>query len=223
MSDTSIGNLRRTELAKYDEAYFAAEYWKEDIPGKSGNHGLSYDDPGHLRRFDFLASSFLEIIGRLDMLDMGCGPGHLIARWAAAGLGARGVDPSAAAVAIFAATYPQLGLDVIDRRGLHENLADLEPADIVFCLDVLEHMLVFDLDAAISNISRLAGRLAVLSINMDNPYLYHPTILSRPTWITAIEAKGVLRLDTDLTERLNDTVKTQYVEYDFLVFRRLGA
>jgi len=87
-------------------------------------------------------------------LDVGCGGGLLAEEIAAMGFAVTGVAPSRRSLEIARAHAVQSGLKIDYRLGHAHQLAfDDESFDIVFCCDVLEHIL--DWDAAIREISRV--------------------------------------------------------------------
>lgn len=210
---------RQKEVAKYSPQYFADDYWKEDHPGQVGNRSLSYDDPLHVQRFDFLFEKLVRPLSPGRILDAGTGPGLLLERMLNAGIDAIGIDVSSAAL-----------LELCQRlthahgRVLQTPLSGLPFVDGYFdstiCLDVLEHLIVVDALLAVREICRVTSYEIVCSINLDNPYKFHPTILSRDSWIALFEAIGSFTLNAGKTENLNSQVKERYAEYDFFVFER---
>src|SRR5262249_19617606 len=67
---------------------------------------------------------------------------------------------------------------------------------------------------------RVCSALILCSINVDNPYRFHPTILSRESWIAIFESIGLARFDRSQTDSVNSRIRTLYSEYEFFVFRR---
>jgi len=96
-----IENQRRLERRKYNENYFRNHYWAEDLPGKQGNRGLSYDDPCHDQRFKFLSTCVLNEFEFETILDAGCGTGQFILNLAARKKNATGIDVSQTAQHMF--------------------------------------------------------------------------------------------------------------------------
>ena len=221
MNPDIISALRQKELRKYDKAYFFTEYWKEDIPGKRGNGGRSYDDPEHAARFAMLASALEGAIAYDSLLDVGCGPGFLLQALTSKGRRLAGIDASPDAI--------DLARQAISGGALREKTelsvalcSDLPFADksfdAVVCLDVLEHLLVFDVHAAISEMVRVCGKHLVLSINSDNPYFYHPTILSPDTWRAILSSHASLTVNEELEAAFAAGVVTRRDEYSFYCY-----
>lgn len=218
----AVAALRAKELEKYDEAYFRTEYWKEDIPGKRGNGGRTYDDPEHAARFDLIASTMARSARFDSLLDVGCGPGLLLRALAPGGARLAGIDASPTAIEL-ARRVPLGGSRLADRAELtlascwSLPFADAS-FDAVVCLDVLEHLLVFDIEAAIDEMVRVCRQHLILSINSDNPYFYHPTILSPDTWRTIFASRGRLSVDVELERAFAAEVAAKRDEYVFYCY-----
>lgn len=220
--NTMRDELRAAELAKYNEEYFDTEWWKEDIPGKSGNRGLSYNDPDHNRRFVFLADALTRCFEFESFLDAGCGPGNLLDVLASKGKKVVGCDPAPAALTSFCErTRGLIDPDAFICSTISNLPFEDRQFDLVWCSDVMEHLLYFDIELAARQLSRVSAKYLALTINLDNPYHYHPTILSRPTWTKLFLETGMLRHSTLIEERLQRDIEAQYVEYDAFVFERI--
>lgn len=208
--------LRRRERAKYDLRYFAEEYWKEDLPGLSGNRGLSYDDPDHHQRFGFMASLLVEFFMPKLFLDAGCGLGVLTDNMARTCDIAVGIDASLCAFTARFQACANIAVAGVEALPFVENSFDL-----VFCSDVLEHVPVFDIGSALAELGRVSCKWVVLTINLDNPYYYHPTILSRSSWQSLLDGNPQL-LQCELVEdALQRRLQAKYPEYDVFVYRHL--
>lgn len=213
--------FRQSELAKYDRAYFSNEYWKEDFIGVSGNRGLSYDDPDHAERFRIIARGLCGLVDFSAVLDAGCGLGDLlIALEAVSSARLVGIDASPDAISI--------GTDHLELNSKVElvksELIDIpfndSEFDLVVCLDVLEHIPVFDIGAVLQQIFRVSRASVILSINSDNPYKYHPTILSSETWRTILGSIDGWTRNPSFEDALADSVSSSRPEYDFYCFSK---
>lgn len=210
--------IRAEERSKYDDHYFRSEYWKEDLPGVSGNRGLSYDDIYHNARFSFLSNMLISRFEFETILDAGCGTGILVSELNREGKIAYGFDFSASA----AKCYRQRVKDRESRflMALISALPFEDSAfDLVFCSDVLEHLPFFDIEGAVREISRVSRRYVIATINLDNPYYYHPTILSRKNWESIFVSCNLTRLP-ELEAQVSHDICSRYEEYDFFVFEK---
>ncbi len=222
-SHPAVSNLRLSEGQKYDEAYFKKEYWKEDLPGLSGNRGLSYDDPGHKERFTFLFQTLIKPLQPKRLIDIGAGPGFLLEEALARSIDAHGVDLSPVAKNLFCARTDGLWKDRFTVCPLTEIPFSDKAFELCICLDVLEHLIVFDIFSAVQEICRISAADIICSINLDNPYNFHPTILSRDSWIAVFESTGLTQYQRHASDQLNVTVQARYSEYEFFVFHRVAG
>mgnify|MGYP006280638337 CR=1 FL=1 len=221
-SHPKIEAFRLAEARRYNEKYFKEDYWKEDLLGKRGNRGLSYDDPRHEKRFSFLANTFITTFPEMrSVLDAGCGPGLLLEALAAHNIKATGVDVSDVATASADRFLKSRGREVDVRTAPLTGLPFLNDTfDYTICLDVLEHMIFFDIPLAIDELSRVTKRCLICSINLDNPYQYHPSILSRDSWIVAFQVFGGLNPENDAIEKLVKLSAKPYPEYTWFVLQK---
>ncbi len=216
----AVEALRAQELAKYDREYFAIHYWREDLPGLTGNHGLSYDDPDHKQRFAFIYETLVAPEHPIHMLDVGCGTGLLLLEALRHGIDAWGIDSSSVAKNIFTESASREFSNRFENASATSLPFESESFDLSVCMDMLEHLPVFDFVTAIHELCRVSSGNIICSINVDNPYDYHPTILSRHSWIALFESVGSVVLDAHKTDDLNRQVKLRYPEYDIFFFRR---
>ena len=108
-------------------------------------------------RMQYFASVFsargLDPAGKV-IVDVGCGGGLMAEEIARLGAAVIGIDPSAASIATARAHAARSGLEIDYRVGSGEHLpAGDGCADVVYCVDVLEH--VADLDAVIGETARV--------------------------------------------------------------------
>ncbi len=214
--------LRKKELEKYDRNYFLTEYWKEDLAGCAGNRGLSYDDPTHSERFSLIADTLVETLPYNSFLDAGCGPGLLCDALAKRSKAVTGVDASLAAVdlATDLSKFKGRNFQVFEQNLIGLSFGDSE-FECVVCLDVLEHLPVFDIKSSITELIRVSRDLLILSINTDNPYHFHPTILSKDTWRAIFQSQQGLERDFEVEKIMKLSVADKRTEYEFYCYRRI--
>jgi len=208
---------RKEEREKYTESYFKNEYWKEDDPEVETDR-YSYNDPEHEKRFDFLKQVITDNFSFDSFLDVGCGTGDLLRRLRNDGYEGKGVEVSQAAL-----DNPLNALvkEGVVKEGGAENIPFSENSfDAVICLDVMEHLPEFDVDQAVYELIRVSDQYIILTINLDNPYEYHPTILTRNEWEEKFLATGKV-------EQLGETQKTiqkvsdkKRPEYEWFIFEK---
>jgi len=219
---TSIASLREGERRKYNQEYFAQHYWREDLPNLIGNRGLSYDDPSHQRRFAFLSKTLIEGRSAQRVIDVGCGPGHLVEMALADGVQSFGVDLSEAACKAFNDRTGGRWRDRFTVTPMNRMPFETAHFDLCLCLDVLEHVIVFDIFDSVRELCRVASDKIICTINLDNPYDFHPTILSRKTWVALFESYGAVYYDEAGTEEMSAMICREYPEYDAFVFKKVS-
>jgi 2-polyprenyl-3-methyl-5-hydroxy-6-metoxy-1,4-benzoquinol methylase len=207
--------IRQKEKDKYDKSYFENEYWREDIPGYESSTGYSYNDPDHSRRFTLMAD-ILEELAFNSILDVGCGKGILVKKLTKRGYDVKGTEVSEYVIRNY---LSELHSDrIINQASLRNLPFDNNSFDIVFCSDVLEHVPFFDVKQSISELVRVVNGIIVATINIDNPYKYHPTILSRDTWNYLFLQEGADILE-DVRHNIQTKMDEHRPEYDFFVFK----
>jgi len=215
LKDYTKKEIRQKEIKKYDETYFEYEYWREDIPGYGSSTGYSYNDPGHSRRFTLIADMLKELEFQ-SILDAGCGKGVLVKE-----LINRCYDVSGTEVSQYVIDNYLSGLhsDGVIKQAPLRNLPFANNLfDVVFCSDVLEHIPIFDVRSSISELVRVTNDIIVATININNPYNYHPTILSRDTWNYLFLQEGADRLDM-IQSNMQSNINEHRPEYDLFVYK----
>jgi 2-polyprenyl-6-hydroxyphenyl methylase/3-demethylubiquinone-9 3-methyltransferase len=141
---------RRTPPVRQHDERFLPEYAKYD--------GRSRRDPGYWYRptmglqrlervrFPWFRERLPDLAG-LEVLDLGCGGGILAEDLARAGARVTGVDPSRETLRLARAHARAEGLRIRYRHGFAERLTERAAYDLVFAVDVLEH--VDDLEATL--------------------------------------------------------------------------
>jgi 2-polyprenyl-6-hydroxyphenyl methylase / 3-demethylubiquinone-9 3-methyltransferase len=126
-------------------------WWDERQPLHAIRTSLN---PVRLQYFGSVFSAWgLDPVGKV-IIDVGCGGGLMAEEIAQLGAAVVGVDPSAASIATARAHATGSGLEIDYRIGSGEHLPAADGcADVVYCVDVLEH--VADLDAVIAETARV--------------------------------------------------------------------
>jgi cytidyltransferase-like protein len=143
-----------SQLEKFDTEYFTGE-WR----GAGSVYTLDKRreiEGAHPR---ILAETF----PRLSMLDVGCGPGHLVTLLKELGVDAGGCDPSADAVKLAA-----------DRTVVHIAAKNIPPgmADVVISREVCEHIPVADIPEFICDLFRIARKYVYITTRFHGGSLF---------------------------------------------------
>jgi 2-polyprenyl-6-hydroxyphenyl methylase / 3-demethylubiquinone-9 3-methyltransferase len=126
-------------------------WWDENQPLHVLRTALN---PPRMQYFtSVLSARGLDPAGKVA-IDIGCGGGLLAEEVARLGASVIGVDPSPSSITTARKHAAETGLDIDYRIGSGEHLpADDACADVVYCVDVLEH--VADVDAVVGETARV--------------------------------------------------------------------
>ena len=125
-----------------------------------------------------------DVFEGLNILDVGCGPGHFVRMLRELGVDAGGIDPSKDAVALS---------NGIADRVVHAGVADMPPkiAQVVICREVLEHVPVMEIGPMVSELFRVARKFVYITTRFSDAGVFdaatefavdptHITCLSQP-------------------------------------------
>lgn len=210
-------NFRQIEQDKYTSWYYEHEYWKEDNPN-AYNDRYQYDDINHKKRFKFLADLISNNFEFKTFLDVGCGMGHLMRNLTGKGYAGKGIEISKDALNKYLTDFLP---DKVLLAGAEKIPLPDNSFDMVICLDVMEHLPKFDIKQAISELIRVSKDFIFLTINLDNPYEYHPSIFTREKWEKMFLANKNVEQLIDIQNIIEKDCKKEYPEYDFFVFKKL--
>jgi ubiquinone/menaquinone biosynthesis C-methylase UbiE len=220
MTAKSHSKIRQSERAKYNKEYFENFYWAEDFPRRKHYKKFNYNDPTHEKRFTFLSCLLMKYFDFHTFLDAGCGMGHIVRKLLTEGYDCKGTEASKYALEHYLSDLRKRG--IVYRAGL-ENLPFKDSEfDLVFCSDVMEHIPFFDIEASIRELIRVTKKYLLLSINLDHPYEYHPTILSRNTWESLFLKGKELKQLKSLTKKIQNDCQRKYKEYEFFLFKKVS-
>lgn len=211
--------IRETERAKYNKSYYENVYWTEDFPDRKQYRTFLYDDPTHEKRFDFLSGLLTKNFEFHSVLDAGCGMGHVVRNLLAKGFDVKATEISDDAIQYYMKDLSEKGIVV--KAPLEKMPFKESNFDLVFSSDVLEHVPDFDVEDSIAELVRVAKKYLVLTINLDHPYEYHPTILPRKIWEELFLKTGKVKLQKGLQQKIEKESKAKYSEYDFFVFEKV--
>ena len=152
---------RRVEPSVYTDDYYLRHCHGYEEFAETGGHGIG-------PRFAKALALAGELRGRRT-LDVGCGRGELVLQPALRGAGAWGIDYAHAAVSIarraLAATDPEIrGRMHVEQMDVKSLTFDDASFDVVFMMDVVEHLYPEELSQAFDELARIlrpGGRLIV--------------------------------------------------------------
>ena len=209
--------LRQAEKDKYTSWYYKNEYWKEDNPDAQ-NDRYRYDDIDHSKRFKFLADLISSNFKFSTFLDVGCGMGHLMRNLIKKGYVGNGIEASNDALKKYLKDFKP---DNVLLAGAENIPFANNSFDVVICLDVMEHLPKFDVEQAISELIRVSKDIILLTINLDNPYEYHPSMFTRWEWEKKFLVNKNIKQAYKIQNKIENECKKRYPEYDFFIFKKI--
>lgn len=95
-----------------------------------------------MKGFRDALSDFVTRSNQNEIHDIGCGEGHWVIQWNLEGMAARGCDFSEQAIELARRNAASEGVppEVFSRRGICDLEPGLDSADLIVCLEVLEHL-----------------------------------------------------------------------------------
>jgi len=161
-----------------------------------------------------MAEWIVETLGPSTAIDIGCGPGHMMAALEARGVRTFGIDIADAALR----RSREKGLRVERFDLTADGAVPGRPYDLVVCCEVAEHL---DAEHAPQLVRTLVGsgpRVLLTAAEPDpavGPGLHHVNEQPNEYWIALMEREG-WRLDRDATE----SARRRFVERDVIVYLR---
>jgi 2-polyprenyl-3-methyl-5-hydroxy-6-metoxy-1,4-benzoquinol methylase len=208
-----VQEQRPYDETHYDDDYFASE-WRE-----AGN---KYDLETRRRIEDRNPQLIREVFTPERVLDVGCGPGFLMAFLDELGIDTHGVDfsPSSRTLA------PESVRDRIEIGPVTELPAGDASYDLVICREVLEHLTVLQAKRAVAEMCRISSRYvyvttrfhsepaSLLDVTTDfetDPT--HITLMTKDLLRTLFVLEG-FRRRSDLEERMDWGGKGRVLVYE---------
>ena len=191
----------------FDRNYFVGE-WRGDAP-------FTYE--ARKRAEGRHPKIVKEAFEGLNILDVGCGPGHFVRMLRELGVDAGGIDPSKDAVALS---------NGIADRVVHAGVGDMPTkiAQVVICREVLEHVPVMEIGPMVSELFRVARKFVYITTRFSDAGVFdaatefevdptHITCLSQPFLRSLCVLNGGKRR-RDLEQKLDHQNKGRVLVYE---------
>jgi len=178
------------------------------IPPHLGGHcGVTHVDEGALQLL-------IDRLGVQSFLDIGCGPGGMVALARSKGLRALGIDgdPSVRARGILIHDFS---------RGPEELVR--EQFDLGWCVEFVEHVEESFVENYLATIEKCSA-LLLTAAPPGTPGHHHVNCREAPYWIAMMKTRGfLLEEETTMLTRAASTMRREFVRKHGLVFRRLDT
>ena len=191
---------------KFDREYFEGQ-WRKD--------GNAYDYETRKAIEGKHPQLIKEAFPGLSVLDVGCGPGHLVRMLKELGVNAGGCDPSSHAVAL---AWERTVVN-IDACNVPSNFAD-----VAICREVLEHVPVIEIPEMVCDLFRVARKFTYITTRFHDGAVFdattdfetdptHVSLLTQPFLRSLCVLHGGKRR-RDLEQKLDHQNKGRVLVYE---------
>jgi 2-polyprenyl-3-methyl-5-hydroxy-6-metoxy-1,4-benzoquinol methylase len=163
------------------------EYYKNNL----GPIPCTWDDPTWRNHVGNIAKEFVQLYNPKTFIDAGCGIGLLVDEMEKRGVESYGFDIS------------EYGVSVAQENGLNCVTATLPhvpkdwQADLVSCIEVLEHLNQEQAEASVASICGMAKEYIVFSSTPDDTTeASHHCVKPEEFWTKLFEQQKFLKIDT---------------------------
>jgi len=174
--------------------------------------------PAHIEQARFMVDSIVDLFHPKTVIDIGCGPCNHLNEFNNVGVEVYGIDASEHSKDF---AYDPKNIRIANLK----NNIGCQPAELAFCLEVIEHIDAEFEDVAIDNILDIAGKWLIFSGAVPNQGgNNHVNEKPHQYWIDKIESKG-LTFKKSMTENLRKSWKESNVQWwywkNVMVFERI--
>ena len=164
--------------------------------------------------YNRLAETLVDIRSPASVVDVGCGTGIILKRFADAGVDVRGVEGSQSAI-----RRSEVG-DRIVRANLEHGVPDLGRFDVCLCIEVAEHLSPRASSSLVAGLARLSD-LVVFTASKGGG-MGHLTIRPMDYWSKLFARHGFDEspLTATLLGAISDIPEPWYIHEDLVVFER---
>lgn len=172
------------------------------------------ETPAMYRR---LVDSLVERRSLASVVDVGCGTGIMLTRFAEHGVAVRGIEGSRAAI-----RRSQIG-DLIVRANLERGVPDIGRFDLCLCVEVAEHLLPGSARRLISGLTRLSDVVVFTAAAPGQPGKAHVNLKPKSYWHALFAERGyvVSGLDRELREAIAGIPEPAYIHANLMTFERV--
>ena len=177
-----------------------------------------YDDadPAATALYLRLVDSLVELRSPESVVDIGCGTGLMLRRFAEYGVDIHGVEGSRAAI-----RRSGLGARVV-RANLERGVPALGRFDLCLCVEVAEHLRSRSAPALIDGLTRLSDLVVFTAAAPGQSGVAHVNLRSREHWSSffADHGFGTSALEAELLAAIADIPEPKYIHANLMVFEK---
>jgi SAM-dependent methyltransferase len=185
---------------------------------------LVYDDRFYDRAdrepaalYDRLVDALVELRSPRTVVDVGCGSGMMLARFAEHGAEVRGIEGSRAAIRRSGRA------DRIVRANLERGVPDLGRFDLCLCVEVAEHLRPASAPRLVAGLARLSDLVVFTAASPGQRGVAHINLEPKPYWAGLFARHGLEQrsLERELLDRIADVPEPGYIHRNLMVFERI--
>jgi SAM-dependent methyltransferase len=164
-----------------------------------------------------LADAVLDLRSPASVVDVGCGTGIILARFAQAGVRIVGIEGSRAAI-----RRSDVRNDIV-RANLEHGVPLLGRFDVAFCIEVAEHLSPGSAMPLVEGLTTMSD--VVIFTASQGGGMGHLTVRPKSYWRELFATYGFeeSRLTADLLDAIADIPEPWYVHENLMAFERLRA
>ncbi len=180
------------------------------------DHFYDTVDPTAVELYELVADSLIRLRSPGSVVDVGCGTGLMLTRFAERGVSVRGVEGSRAAI-------QRAGLgDRIVRANLERGVPDLGRFDLCLCIEVAEHLNARKARGLVEGLTRLSDVVVFTAAPPGQRGTAHVNLQPKSYWRRLFAERGFApsQLEDELREAIAVTPEPEYIHANLMVFER---
>jgi SAM-dependent methyltransferase len=173
-------------------------------------------DPEPAALYDRIVDVLVELCSPKSVVDVGCGSGIMLTRFAQHGVEVRGVEGSRAAIR-------RSGLaDRIVRANLERGVPDLGRFDLCVCVEVAEHLRPGAAPSLVAGLARLSDVVLFTAASPGQPGVAHINLRPQSYWSELFARHGLARdrLEREVRSASATVPEPAYIHANLMVFER---
>lgn len=176
-------------------------------------------DPSGVAAYERIVDTLLRRLAPASVVDVGCGSGFMLRRFAEHGVAVRGVEGSRAAI-------ERSGLgDRIVRANLERGVPDLGRADLCICIEVAEHLSERAAPRLVDGLTRLSDFIVFSAAPPGQPGTSHINLKPKAYWLELFARRGFTVSDSnaEILAAIEDIDEPEYLRTNLVVLERSYA
>jgi SAM-dependent methyltransferase len=173
-------------------------------------------DPETEHLYRLLVDTLWDLRRPTSVVDVGCGTGFMLARFASHGVDVTGVEGSSAAI-----RRSRLALRIV-RANLERGVPQLGKFDICLCIEVAEHLRPASGPRLVEGLAALSDLVVFTAAHPGQSGVSHIHLRPRSYWEAQFSSVGfvVSSLERDVRDKIAAVPQPSYIHANLMVFER---